>query len=312
MFQNFWLAFPSLTALLILSSLFVKADKRNILTNSKPLALLFVSLFCINSIEFSTYTNLIAPSLIMMKSFYAAVFFGILGIFLTSLKISQLNINLKKVFNIILPCLTVSLVILMLTTNLFVKGFEFIGYSYTRTPGNYYWIVQLYFPVYVFSSLFLLFMSSKQKKNVLNSKKAGLLLLSLSPIMIVGIVVLILMNIGISINASIIFPVFTTFFLIILIQTEKEESFFSLLIKIPFSKERKTYAKIKSEIQQFMLNTELSRSAELDTKTSLKALTTSIENLIVQHIVESTNGSQIQAASILGISASSICRKKKK
>lgn len=314
MFQNYWLALPSLTVLLILSSLFIRADKRNLLTSNKSLALLFVSMFSMSLVEFTTYTNLISPSLIMMKSFYVAVSFALLGIFLTSVKVSTLNNSSKKLLSIILPCITISLSILMLTTNLFVKSFEFIGYSYTRVPGDLYWITQLYFPLYVFTSLYLLINSSRNKENTVNSKKAGLLLLSLSPIMFMGIVVIIFMNMGIQINASIIFPLLTTFFIITLMHTETEESLFALLLKIPYSKERKTYDKIKSEIQQFMLNTELSRSAEKDlrTSTSLKKLTCSIENLLVEHIVETTNGSQVQAATLLGISASTICRKKKK
>lgn len=226
MFQNYWLALPSLTVLLILSSLFIRADKRNLLTSNKSLALLFVSMFSMSLVEFTTYTNLISPSLIMMKSFYVAVSFALLGIFLTSVKVSTLNNSSKKLLSIILPCITISLSILMLTTNLFVKSFEFIGYSYTRVPGDLYWITQLYFPLYVFTSLYLLINSSRNKENTVNSKKAGLLLLSLSPIMFMGIVVIIFMNMGIQINASIIFPLLTTFFIITLMHTETEESLF--------------------------------------------------------------------------------------
>ena len=122
------------------------------------------------------------------------------------------------------------------------------------------------------------------------------------------------MNIGVSINASLIFSILTTLFLIILIHTENVENLFAILIKIPYSKERIAYEKIKNEIQGFLMQTELSNASNNNIKNtnSLKSLTTSIENIIVEHTVELAHGSQVHAANLLGVSASSICRKKRK
>ena len=307
-------ALPSLTALLILSWLFLKTEKRNVLVNSPQLSILFVSLFSISFIEFTTFANLASASLTMMKLYYVAVFIGVLGILLSAIKFSIIKQKTKSIFIYSTTLSTTLISILMLTTKFFVAGFEFIGYSYTRIPGDNYWLVQLYFPLYVFTSLYLLFQSSKNTKNELNAKRARLLLYSLSPIMVCGVTVILLMSIGISINASIVFPVMTTLFLIILIHTENIESLFAVLLRIPYTKERIAYTKIKSEVQDFMLKTELSRAIDEDKKNSisLKKLTNSIERIIVDHTVELSEGSQIRAATLLGVSASSICRKKRK
>jgi len=96
-----------------------------------------------------------------------------------------------------------------------------------------------------------------------------------------------------------------------LLQLEKEESLFVLLMKLPFSKERESFNLISTEIKQFLINTELSITNG-NSDLSLKSLTSSIENMIVEHAVSLNQGSQVKAASLLGISSSSICRKKKK
>ena len=50
----------------------------------------------------------------------------------------------------------------------------------------------------------------------------------------------------------------------------------------------------------------------ITTRAPLKSLTLSIENKIVEWAVQMSDGSQVQAANVLGVSTSSVCRKKRK
>jgi len=97
-----------------------------------------------------------------------------------------------------------------------------------------------------------------------------------------------------------------------LIQEESMPNFAILnIMKIPFSKEKQSINQITKEIQSFIISAELFDSMSNEKENlSLKSLTTKVEKLIVDHAVEITNGSQVQAASLLGVSTSSICRKK--
>jgi len=90
MTQNIWLAFPSLTALLILLWILLKSNKRTLLKENKSLIFLFSSIAIISAIEFATYAKLLPPSLILMKTYYAACFVGMAGIFSQALKIPAL------------------------------------------------------------------------------------------------------------------------------------------------------------------------------------------------------------------------------
>lgn len=312
MTHNIWFALPSLTAFLILAWIIFRADKISIVKESKPLALLFFSLVGISFIEFGTYTKLLTPSLLLMKLFYISCFIGMSGIFSQALKVSGLSVIFIKRTYKGLGAFCIFLIILMLGSNLLVSGFEFISYSYTREPGQFYWLVQLFLISTILSTILLLTIGTKNK-NKIDARRSKFLLLSISPLLLIALVLIILMQSGIKINASIIFPVFISYYLMMILQTEKDESLFSLLMKVPFSRERESFKEISKEVQQFLISTELSFSEKTKMDSlSLKDLTASIEGLIVEHAVKLNQGSQVRAASLLGVSSSSICRKKNK
>jgi|GEM_PF-1435570 len=313
MTQNIWLAFPSFTALLIQLWILLRANKRILLQENKSLIFLFCSIVIISAIEFATYANLLLPSLLLMKTYYAACFVGMAGIFSQALKISGFEkINNSLVIKAIsFTCaFLVFLVFLVLNTNLLISGFEFISYSYTRQAGQFYWLVQIYLISTIILSLVLLIKGTKNKINT-NARRSMVLLISITPFLVIALSTLVLMQIGVKFNASIIFPIMITYFLLALLQTEREESLFALLMKLPFSKERESFNQISTEIKQFLIDTELSITSG-NSNLSLKVLTASIENMIVEHAVSLNQGSQVKAASLLGISSSSICRKKKR
>ena len=310
MTQNIWLAFPSFTALLIQLWILLRANKRILLQENKSLIFLFCSIVIISAIEFATYANLLLPSLLLMKTYYASCFVGMAGIFSQALKIS----GFEKINNsLVIKAISFTcafLVLLVLNTNLLISGFEFISYSYTRQAGQFYWLVQIYLISTIILSLVLLIKGTKNKINT-NARRSMVLLISITPFLVIALSTLVLMQIGVKFNASIIFPIMITYFLLALLQTEREESLFALLMKLPFSKERESFNQISTEIKQFLIDTELSITSG-NSNLSLKVLTASIENMIVEHAVSLNQGSQVKAASLLGISSSSICRKKKR
>jgi len=143
MSQNIWLAFPALTALIIQGWLFVNSNKRNLIKQSYPLVLLYISLFGICILELLTYTKILPPSLIMMKLFYVSCFVGLTGIVIQGLNLHNFSISstLKLQIAMLVICIAIS-ISLLFSGNL-ISGFSFISYSYTREPSPYYWIVQI-------------------------------------------------------------------------------------------------------------------------------------------------------------------------
>lgn len=311
MSQNIWLAFPALTAFLLQIWLFFNSNKRALISKSSPLILLFLSLLGICLIELLTYTKLLPPSLVLMKLYYISCFIGLTGIVIQANQLSHVSFIRTEYFSKFIFILCVLISISLLFSENIISGFEYISYSYTREPGPYYWVIQLFLVGMIFLSFSLLFIASRGEKHYLDSKRARVLLVAISPLILFGFILIPLMQVGVKINASVIFPIFTAYFLVVLIETEKREALFSILLKMPFSSERKSLRLITEEIQEYLISTEVCK-VNGSKNIPLKSLTTSIENKIVDWTVQITNGSQVQAATLLGVSSSSICRKKKK
>jgi cytochrome c biogenesis factor len=193
------------------------------------------------------------------------------------------------------------LVALILGTELVIAGYQLINYSITRIAGPYYWFFQsIALAALMISILLNLFGSIRQKPGC---QKCKATLVCFLPYAVSITLVILLMQAGIKINASLIVPLATTYLLLVLIYLEDKNTVFRILASVPFSKERKGYRLLAAEIEQFLGN------ATNGDKTSLKALTNALEKHIVSVAVDMSNGSQAKAAVLLGTSTSSVCRK---
>jgi len=301
-----WLAFPPLVALIISMWLIVNADKRNLLKNNLLLSLFLSGIVGLNTIELSTYTGITDPNLFLMKLYYVFMIITLASVLSLTIKISNIPVLQKNHESISKAIVLISLAYtyLILGTSSIISGFEYISYSITRTPGNYYFLIQLLFLLFSFPILLLLVAGSSWKIVDENVKRCRLILVSFSPLLISLLTVLGLMEFGFKVNAAIVLPIGTTFLLLAIINTERKQDLFKLLIKIPYTSENLSYRKITDEIENFLT------SARCGTKSSLKDLTSSLEQQIVSMAVEISNGSQVKAAALLNTSTSSICRKK--
>ena len=314
MIQTIWLSFPALTSALILCWVILKSDKRQILKSQKPTAALYFCLLSICLIEFTSYTQIVPASLLTLKLYYTFCLAGLTSIFCIAASLYEPPTNKGRrmlklsTYLILLSC--ISLLGILLSTDLLISRIDRISYSITRIPGEFYFLIQWYLAAAALGTITLLASTAINSPNRVNSAKAKVLLAAITPLILAGIAIVMLMQVGFKINATIIYPIFITYFLLTIINAEKHETLFSMLMRIPFTKERKSVKDLSNKIQDYLIDSELSNVQSSTNKASLKTLTQTIENMIVEHTVSLTNGSQVQAAHLLGISASSITRKK--
>ncbi len=302
--ENTGLAIPALTAITAQIWLIARSDQRKLVKNNFPIFIFFTGVLGISLIEFFTYSSLISPSVLSMKLFYVFCSIALAGLLSLAMKhsgIKKLNNIYSKYINVIL---CVSFSSLMIFSSTMVQGIESIGYSVTRIPGDLYFITQFYALFLIVTIIFCLIKGAKSPENNFDKKRSKVLLFSTTPFLIIFMLLLFIMAVGIKVNASLIVPLATTYMLLVLINTERKENLFALLLKIPYTSENKSFKKITSNIEYFLSETDLGNTA------SLKSLTNTIEQQIVSIAVQMSNGSQIKAASLLKVSASSICRKK--
>ena len=305
--QNIWLAIPALTALTIQLWLIFHSNKRKLFNRNWPILLFFIGVIGLTCIEFMTYIGIVSPNIFSMKLFYVFCSVTFSGILILAIKISGIK-HFKEKFNIVIIAISSLLIIFStftLATNLVIEGVQSIGYSVTRVPGALYFIAQVYAAGLILLSAYFLIIGSHAKEDSTDKKRARVIILSTSPMFLIFLTLLVLMALGFKINASLIVPLALTYMLSVLIVTEQKENLFSLLIKIPYTYERKSLRQITKKIEDFLAHTDSGNQV------SLKDLTLNIEQQIVAMAVQMSNGSQVKAASLLNVSASSICRKKK-
>lgn len=306
MIYSIWLAFPPLLALLISFWLLINSDKRNLLKKNLQLSIFLLGIVGLNIIELVSYIAIATPSILLMKLYYVFMIITLAAILALTIKISNIHILQTYRFKLtfLLSLVSISYIYIILGTDLIIAGFEYTSYSLTRIPGEYYFLIKILFLCLSIPILSLLIIGSGWNDVDDNVKRSRVILCGFSPLLISLLIVLGLMELGVQVNATIILPIGTTFLLLVMINTERKQDLFKLLIKIPYTSENLSYRKITDEIENFLTSTKCGHQS------SLKDLTSSLEQQIVRMAVEITNGSQVKAATLLNTSASSICRKK--
>ncbi|MDC0598649.1 hypothetical protein OAP18_02260 [Gammaproteobacteria bacterium] len=238
-----------------------------------------------------------------MRMYYSFIAIALGGILILSSKVS--NILYKSCFYFLVLGLMFALSLSMLFTDLVIAGYTPIAYSITRIPGEYYWLTQLYMSGTIILSAILLLAGAIDKNETDQSNRCRIILTCFSPLLIALTSIMVLMQVGFKINFSMVIPSTSTYLLLVFIYTESKYNTFKILLKMPYSKERRSFKKISLEIEQFLSKTGSGQES------SLKSLTANIEKQIVSMAVDLKKGSQVEAASLLKISTSSVCRKKK-
>ncbi|MDC0598648.1 hypothetical protein OAP18_02255 [Gammaproteobacteria bacterium] len=297
------LTMPSFLAISIKLWLIFSTDKRELIAKNWPILIVFIGTGGTNFIELFSYLHLMDPGLYSLKMYYLFLSLTFIGLLLLSISNSGIKRPASLAISSLSLFLGLALITLIFNTNLVIAGLQLISYSITRVPGEYYWFFQAFAGLSLGLTIALNWVGCYQKTE--NAKKCKATLLCFAPYSFAILIVIGLMQINVSINAALIIPLTTTYLLLIIIFVEDQSKIFSILIRTPFSKERNSYKSITSEIEHFLGETSNGNKA------SLKELTSNLEKQIVSMAIEMSNGSQVQAASLLNTSKSSICRKNK-
>lgn len=297
----FYITFPSFLAISIKAWLLVNSNKRNLLVNHWPLMLVFLGTGGTNLVEFLSFSRLINPGMFALRVYYLSLILSFLGLFDLSIRNVFTTARVRDLFINTATILAVLLVGLVFFTHLVVAGYESIDYSITRVAGPAYWLFQVFALVSLALSIGLNLYGSFGRTT--SHRKCKATLVCFLPYAVSIIAVIILMQAGIHINASIIVPIATSYLLLVLIYMEDRNAVFRLLTKVPYSRERKSYRLLAAEIEDFLGNALNGNSM------SLKEFTGVLEKHVVSLAVEMSNGNQARAADLLNTSKSSVCRK---
>ena len=302
-----FLSIPSSAALAVCAIILIFSKYRSVLSKNFQFGIFFISILCLNLIEFLTIAKIVSPNVAFMKLYYVFLVFTLISLSIISGNISGLKIFAKnqKSLKYIAYAASAFLSSGLLFTNYIINGIEITQITVTRIPGPGYFIAQLFFLATLVATISFLLIGCKNTNSDFSHKKAKIVLFSFTPLVVSLFTILVFMQFGMKVNATFIVPLSTTFLLLALINSERKESLYKILLNLPFTSERQSYQSIVNEIETFI------SKASGGHQSSLKDLTNSLEQHIVKMAMDISNGSQVQAASLLNTSASSICRKKK-
>lgn len=175
-----------------------------------------------------------------------------------------------------------------------LDGVESIGYSITRHAGPLYPVLQSTILVGTISALVLLVFARRSTNDTLSRRKSLVLLVAVAPIILSVIFVIVAMQFGLHLNATIIISIGTTFMMAVLFYTESQHRLFKLLAMIPSTEEHRQWNTISSMLYNPSL--------------SLKEAQVQFAELYVQDAMRRADGSQVKAAKLLGTSRSTVYR----
>lgn len=242
----------------------------------------------------------IITSSYILLSYYVTSIWALLAMLVYVSEVSRIQIPW---FKGIALCATGLLTAMILFSQGIIGGERSLGYTVTAVRGPFYWVFQA-FSLTAFVSAVLLLIKGTKYSEQKGSRVAedhmveiqsSYTLLALSPIVIVGLAIMILMNIGVQINAVMVFPVATTLFLLVTLKSEAEHKLTDLRRFLPWSKERRTSREIMEIFSSYSRDDANYRDAVGE-----------IEKLLVLHKYQKSGGNASKTAQQMGMPRSSL------
>lgn len=263
------------------------------------IGLVFVSALH-NVIEIVILSQFLAgfTSVIAVKFYYViasalVAYFAAFAIDICRIRANALYLGIVVIWGV--------LSLLVLFTDSVVAGVTSIGYSVTAVRGGSYWTFQLFALAMLLGTVLFLIAGYSLADSALSKRRAKYALIALSPPMLVGFSVIVLMLAGVQINATMVLPLSVTLFIIIILLTEPRHNLEDLPRFLPFSAERKVLMIVQRVLSDYALG-----------NLSYKDATTEFQRVLVQYKHEQLGGNVAKTAAEIDMPKSSLYRLLKK
>ncbi|MDH3638938.1 MAG: hypothetical protein OES09_10830, partial [Gammaproteobacteria bacterium] len=131
------------------------------------------------------------------------------------------------------------LLLMLLTGDELIVGFEAMGHTATRIPGSYYFLFQIFAVATSFGLIGLFYFGSFRQATAQRRAQNALLLAGITPALCVVVGIVALLHFGIkSVNAAIILPFAGTVFVVVCTYAIYQYRIFDIHVFIPWSKVR--------------------------------------------------------------------------
>lgn len=284
---------PSIAALALKLTIFW-FGRHSLTSASIWLWIFFLGLFGMNSIELIGffYTEKPESGLVWLSAYYIfteLTFFALLALSLENAG------KMSSPVGLIILCLLIIGISPLFIPGAALAGAKSIGYSVTRIEGPYYFIVQLGILLPLISAVATSLYFSRKKIPFAVRRKSQILLIATSPIFITIFAVVTMMQVGLTVNASVVASFMTNVSLLILIYTEHKEQQYRFMTLIPRTKENRFIQQLTQLVSDPTIGLEQGRDL--------------IEREMIKEALIIVDGNKIEAAKMLGISRQTLHRR---
>ena len=266
------------------------------------LILFFIGLLGINAMELLTFSYVANPAagLLPLTMYYIFVEISLFALLLLALETAnKLNPTLK----LLLYAGFIMSIVPLLIPDIALVGATSIGYSITRIPGPYYFLVQLGILLPLLLTIMVLAHASCFGVAAIK-RKSRILLLACSPILVTLVVVMWLMQLGYPVNSSVILSLMITVSILILLLNERQQPMFHFIDRADIYK----FTRLFPQSKDHRFVGQIIRLVNKPTM-GLSSANELIEQEMIREALTIAQGSKSKAATILGISRQTLQRK---
>ncbi len=261
-FNHLIVSIPATIALVIKGGVFFYAQRSKVGNGYTRLFLAFLGALTLLNIaelwHFHALHQGVLPYGALMLYYTAAIMIGALMMHLAlalSFDWSATNRYRKHTALGAVYAYAAVLLTLLLFTPWLIRDFVPIGYTATRVPGPAYWLFEVYALACFLLVLGMLGHGARRLSTPSRRAKAGFMLLGIVPMAVVVIGVIVLQHFEARwLNASVIFPIAITYFLLVTTYAIYHHRLFEIQFFLPWSKLRKRktafYGRVRAMIAE--------------------------------------------------------------
>ena len=229
----------------------------------------------------------------IMRCYYALTYFVLSTMFVYAIDVSRIFKN--KWHRVLIYLITGLIASYTFLTNGVIQGIITLEHVLTALKGDQYWLFQVFVLGTLASIVITLITGYFRAKSHTDQIKCLYTLLSLSPIVLVSSGAIILMKLGVPINALMIVPIASTLLILITLYSEEKHLITDIRRYLPLSLEQRTIRKVSNETAKYLMD-----------KRGHKETIHEIERLFIRHKHKKENENITKAAESMKVGRSTL------